>query len=120
MPSLQEKRDNSLKVKKELMKKNRGVDFEPETHEWDELTLIINDELQKSMDRKHISAADLKEAIWQAEKSGEIFFDESDGMSMCSMVKPVITYWVQYKETAPKTYEIFNAYYHRMRFDREE
>ena len=120
VPSLQEKRDNSLKVKKELMKQNIGVDFEPATHEWDELTLIINEDLQNSMDRKHISAADLKETIWQAENSGDRFFDESDGMCMCSMVKPVITYWVQYKETAPKTYEIFSAYYHRMRFNREE
>ena len=109
-----------MKVKKELMKKILGADFEPETHEWDELTLIISDELQKSMDKKLISAADLKEAIWLAESSGDKFYDESDGMCMCSMVKPVITYWVQYKEIAPKTYEIFSAYYHRMRFNREE
>lgn len=119
MPSLQAKRDNSLKVKKELMKK-WDVDFKPETHEWDELTLIINNEILKRMDKKLISAADLKEAIWSAERSGDKFYDASDGMCMCSMVKPVITYWVQYKKTAPKTYEIFSAYYHRMRFDREE
>ena len=100
--------------------KNRDFDFEPQTHEWDELNLIIKDETLKNMDQKLISAADLKEAIWLAEKSGDKFYDESDGMCMCSMVKPVITYWVQYIETAPKTYEIFSAYYHRMRFDREE
>ena len=120
VPSLQEKRDNSLRVKKELMKKNRDVDFEPEIHEWDALVLIIGEDVQKSMDSKLISAADLKEAIWQAEKSGDKFFDESDGMCICSMVKPVTTYWVQYKEAGPGTYEIFNAYYHRMSFNREE
>jgi hypothetical protein len=120
VPSLQEKRENSLKVKKEIMKKTSGIEFEPKTHEWDELTLVINDEIQKSMDNKLISAADLKEAIWLAENSGDKFYDESDGMCICSMVKPVITYWVQYKETAPKTYEIFSAYYHRMRFNKEE
>ena len=38
----------------------------------------------------------------------------------CSMIKPVITYWVQYRETAPMTYEVLSAYYHRMRFDRGE
>jgi hypothetical protein len=108
-----------LRVKKELMKK-WDVDFKPETHEWDELTLIINNEILERMDKKLISAADLKEAIWSAERSGDKFYDASDGMCMCSMVKPVITYWVQYKKTAPKTYEIFSAYYHRMRFDRED
>jgi len=119
VPSLQEKRNNSLKVKKELMQKKWGVDFEPETHEWDAITLIIRDEILEGMNKKLISAADLKEAIWLAESSGDKFYDESDGMSIASMVKPAITYWVQYKEIAPKTYEIFRAYYHRMRFNRE-
>jgi Fe-S oxidoreductase len=120
VPSLQEKRNNSLEVKKQLMKKTQGIDFKPQSHEWDDLALIINDDVQKSMEKKLVSAADVKEAIWLAENSGDIFYDESDGMRTCSMIKPVITYWVQYKETAPKTYEIFRAYYHRMRFDREE
>ncbi len=120
VPSLQEKRDNSLKVKGVLMKNLQDSDFKPESHEWDDLTLVIGDELQKSLDRKLISAADLKEAIWHAEKSNEKFYDEKDGMCICSMVKPVLTYWVQYKEAAPRTYRVFSAYYHRMRFDREE
>jgi hypothetical protein len=120
VPSLQEKRENSLRVKRELMKQIRNIDFEPESHPWDQLTLITSDELQKTLDRKLISAVDLKEAIWLAENSDDKFYDESDGMCMCSMVKPVITYWVQYRETAPKTYEIFSAYYHRMRLERGE
>jgi Fe-S oxidoreductase len=120
LPSLQQKRENSLNLKRELMKKNQGVDFKPETRKWDGLKLIISDELLAGMDRKLISTRDLQEAIWLAEKSGDKFYDESDGMSLCSMVKPVITYWVQYRETAPGTYEIFSAYYHRMRFNREE
>lgn len=120
VPSLQEKRDNSLRVKRVLMKKEWDVDFEPESHEWDELILIINNEIQKTMDQKLISATDLKEAIWLAEGSGDKFCDESDGMCLCNMIKPVITYWVQYKETTHKTYEIFSAYYHRMRFNEEE
>ena len=118
-PSLQEKRENSLNVKKKMMKKARGVEFEPETHDWDRLTLAINDAMLKSMEKKLISEADLKEAIWLAENSGDWFYDESDGVRSCSMVKSVITYWVQYKETAPKTYEIFSAYSHRMRFNQE-
>ncbi len=120
VPSLQEKRNNSLEVKKQLMKKTQDIHFEPISHEWDDLALIIDDDVQKRMDKKLISAADIKEAIWLAEKSGDKFINESDGICMCSMVKPVITYWVQYKEAAPKTYEIFSAYYHRMRFNREE
>lgn len=120
VPTLQEKRDNSLRVKKELMKITRDAEFRPVTHEWDSLTLIVGEELQRKMDNRLISAADIKEAIWQAEKSGDKFIDENDGMCMCSLVKPVITYWVQYKQTAPGAYEIFSAYCHRMRFNEEE
>ena len=40
-------------------------------------------------------------------------------MSIASLVKPVVTYWVQYRETAPGTYAVSCAYYHRMRFRQE-
>jgi Fe-S oxidoreductase len=120
IPSLQQKRENSLVVKKEMMKKTRDIDYSPERHEWDGLILKIGDEVQRAMEERLISADDLKEAIWQAETSGDKFYDESDGMFMCSMVRPVITYWTQYKKTAPDTYEIFSAYSHRMRFNVEE
>lgn len=120
IPSLQEKRDNSLKVKKELMKAIKHADFEPERREWDDLKLIITEALQKEMNRKLISASDIKEAIWRAEGSDDVFYNEGDGMRLCSMVKTVLTYWVQYREIESGTYEIFSAYNHRMRFDREE
>lgn len=120
VPSLEEKRNNSLTVKKELMKEIRDIDFEPERHEWDSLTLIISEGLQEEMDKKLISASDLKEAIWRAETSCDKFYDESDGTSMAGLVRPVLTYWVRYRETAPETYEVLSAYYHRMRVEREE
>lgn len=120
VPSLLEKRENSLEVKRELMKEIRDVEFQPERHPWDELTLLIGDDLQRDLDDRLISAADLKEAIWQAEAAGDKFHDEGAGTCMASMVKPVLTYWVEYRETAPQTYEILSAYYHRMRFERGE
>jgi Fe-S oxidoreductase len=120
VPTLQEKRDNSLRVKRDLMKQVRDVDFQPETHEWDSLILVVGDELQESLDKKLISAADLKEAIWLAEGSGDKFCDELSGVSSCCMVRPVVTYWVEYREVGPRTYEVIGAYYHRMRFGRGE
>ncbi len=119
VPSIQEKRNNSLKVKKELIKEITGAEFKPEAHEWDGLTVLISDEMQKSMDKKLISASDVKEAIWLAECTGDKFCDESDGTYLCSMVKSVLTYWVQYRENTPNTFELVSAYCHRMRFGRE-
>jgi Fe-S oxidoreductase len=116
VPTLEQKRENSLRVKKELMKQTSDMDFQPERHEWDALTLKIGADLQKDLDKKLISAADLKEAIWSAESSGDMFYDETDDVRLCSMIKPVITYWVEYREAGPQTYEVLSAYYHRMRF----
>jgi Fe-S oxidoreductase len=120
VPTLEQKRDNSLRVKKELMKRLRDTDFEPDVHAWDGLTLIISADLQRDLDRKLISAADLREAVWLAETSGDVFVDAATGTRLASMVKPVITYWVEYREAAPDTYEVLSAYYHRMRFQQGE
>jgi hypothetical protein len=102
------------------MKQNLGIDFRPETHEWDDLILLIDDEVQKDMENRLISAADLQEAIWLAENNNDKFYDERDGVCICSIVKPFLTYWVQYKKIAQNTHRIFSVYYHRMRFNREE
>lgn len=120
LPSLQQKRENALTVKRELMKETRDLDFEPESSPWDQLTLVISDELQRELDRKLIASSALKEAIWSAEQSADKFVDEVGDECIASMVKPFITYWVQYREIAPRRYAISNAYYHRMRFEPEE
>jgi len=120
VPTIQQKRDNSLMVKRELMKQIQGLDFSPAPHEWDGLTLLIDPKVQRELDDKLISEADLKEVIWLAETSGEKFCDEHDGVFIASLAKPVITYWVQYRETGPQTYEVQSAYYHRMRLEQGE
>jgi Fe-S oxidoreductase len=118
VPTLEQKRTNSLKVKKDLLKLLQGVDFEPTRYEWDESTLVISPEVQRQMEEKLISTAELKEAVWQAEATGDFFYDPEDGSRLATMAKPVITYWVQYRETVPRTYEILAAYCHRMRIER--
>jgi hypothetical protein len=102
------------------MKRIQGVDFHPEQHAWDDLTLIIPDDLVETMDAKLITEADAKEAIWSAETSGDKFYNESDGVCLGSLIRPVITYWVKYREVAPRTFEVLSAYCHRMRFERGE
>ena len=120
VPALERKRENSLRVKRELMKQLRETEFEPERHAWDDLTLVIGDDLQRNLNKKLISAADIREAIWLAETSGDVFTDAATGTRLASMIKPVITYWVEYREVAPQTCEVFSAYYHRMRFQQGE
>lgn len=115
VPSLSEKRRNSLEVKKTLMKKLTDQDFTPPRAEWDDVALVIEPATLEEMDRKLITEDDVREAIFTAEKTGQKFVSE-DGVSQCCLVKPVITYWVQYRPTESGAYEVLAAYSHRMRF----
>jgi hypothetical protein len=115
VPTLDQKRGNSLRVKTLLMKQLQGADFAPARHEWDDLVLIIPADVQYEMEQKLISSAEIQEAIWQAETAGDYFFDQEEGGRLATLTKPIFTYWVQYRETAPKTYEVVAAYSHRMR-----
>ena len=117
-PGLQQKRYNSLEVKKTLMKDCFDMEFEPKKHEWDALKLIISETLLEDLDRKLIMEEDLKEAVWLAESTGDKFISEPDGVIQCSMEKSVLTYWVQYKKPAPDTYEIIEAFSHRMHINK--
>jgi len=119
-PRIDEKRENAIRVKIDLSREITGVEFVPEVREWDALELIINDELAGSIDKKLIALSDIREAIWLAEETGDKFVDETDGVCQCCLIKPVITYWVQYRKTGEGSYEVFGAYYHRMRIGRHD
>ncbi|MBQ8974761.1 MAG: hypothetical protein IJ072_03440, partial [Oscillospiraceae bacterium] len=111
--TLEEKRNNSLKVKKTILKK-WCVDFDPAAHPWDGCDVVIPPEVQEHMERKLITDSDVRETIWTAERSGEGFISE-DGTVACCMVKPALTYWVQYKKDGGQ-YLVSDVYCHRMRF----
>lgn len=119
IPMLSEKRQNSLKVKGKLMQELTGKTFEPEAHGWDNVELEISDEVAQVMEDRFISRDDLKELIWHAVKDKE-FFEDGDGVCIASMIRPVITYWAEFKETGDNTYKIINAYTHRMRIGGDE
>ena len=110
---LEEKRQNSLKVKKTILKK-WGMDFTPEKHPWDDYNVVIPDEILQVMEKKLITTSDVRETIWSADQDNSGFIDE-DGNIACCMVKPALTYWVQYKKDGDK-YLVSDVYCHRMHF----
>lgn len=118
VPSLQEKRDNVIMLKKKFMKDIEGKDFVPKSNEWDSLTLIVPDEVTAAMNEKLITLSDIKEAIWKAERDNDKFIDEN-GVCLCSLVTPVIIYWAEYIPNADGTYSVTSAYSHRIHFKEE-
>ncbi len=118
IPSLQEKRDNTMALKKEYVKQFEGRDFVPESHEWDALSLIVPDEVTAAMNGKLITLSDIKETIWRAESSGDKFIDEN-GVCLASMITPIVVYWAEYSPNADGSYSVLSAYSHRIHFKEE-
>ena len=96
------------------------MDFKPERQPWDGLRLELAEGLQEKLDGCFISLDELKETIWTAETQGDKLVSE-DGWSLASLVKPVVTYWAQYRPTpggGAEDYTVCAAYSHRIKWER--
>ena len=118
IPTILEKRRNALTLKKELMKEEWDMDFTPAAAPWDALELDVPPELRQKMERNLVSMADLQETVWNAEPGGDKLLGD-DGWLLASLVKSVITYWVQYRPKAggsENEFEVGAVYCHRMKW----
>jgi len=118
IPSILEKRKNALLLKQELLKEEWDMDFTPSAKPWDVIELSIPADLQKKMEQTLVSTADLQEAVWTAETGGDKLTDDS-GWNLASLVKNVITYWVQYRPAeggSENAFEVSAVYSHRMKW----
>jgi len=120
IPTISQRRHNSLHVKAQIIKELKDEVYHSPAQPWDSIELVIEADLAREIDRKLISQDDMKEAIWNAKSSGEMFIDEADGSVMACLVRRLLTYWVRYKIISDTRFEILDAYYHRMSFTKSE
>lgn len=116
IPTLEQKRMNTLNLKNDLSRKLTGHDFSAESHPWDNTKLIISPELQDTLDKRLICAGDIRETIWNAEHDNTGFLNGDH--TLACMITDVLTYWVDYRLT-DNGYEVFDSYTHRMKFRQE-
>ncbi len=116
IPTLEEKRRNTLRVKGALMEALEHKPFEAERQPWDALTLEFSQAARDNMEDKLITDRDAAEAIFCAERVGDYFMDDT-GLRTACLVRDVLTYWVDYRVLAEGRYGVENAYCHRMRID---
>lgn len=117
-PTLEQKRRNALYVKGALMTELEHKAFEYHENAWDGLKPEFSGDARANMEEKLITDSDAAEAIWLAEQEKD-YFEDADGLRTACMVKSVLTYWVDYRETAPGKYRVESAYCHRMRIGEE-
>ena len=116
IPTLEEKRRNTLRVKGALTKLLDHKTFVPETAPWDALALDFAPDARANMEDKLITDRDVAEAIFRAEADGDYFTDES-GLRTACLVRDVLTYWVDYRAADGNAFRVESAYCHRMRID---
>ena len=112
-PTLAQKKANSLRLKGELMQEIENKNFIPSVDPWDNLPLEISAEAQANMEDKLITESEMKELIYTVEAERDYFEDESGLRSACLM-KEVLTFWADYRQTEDGGYFLESAYCHRM------
>jgi hypothetical protein len=129
LPHLQEKRARALELKRELAAlygPQTGGDGAPPPGEGKngesgvspgEITLRIPDEVRSHMDAALVLDEEVAETILDAERQGDKFVERGGGASLACLVKPNVTYWVEYGALGDGAYEVYNVYSHRMRFE---
>ncbi len=112
-PSLEQKKNNALSLKGELMAEMDNLEFHPQSQPWDKLSLSIASEAQANMEDKLITESDIRELIFTAEKDKDYFEDEN-GLRTASLQKEVLTFWADYCPDGKGGYVLHSAYCHRM------
>lgn len=115
-PTIKEKNDNSISLKKDLLEKYWGEQFERSGFAGDDMKLVLKDGVQSKLERILLSEDILRKAIVKAESEGDKFIDESDGRSICSFEEGMCTIWVHYRPAAEdNAFEVDDVYMHRMK-----
>lgn len=113
VPTLDQKRENALRVKNALSCQLDSEGFTPEARPFDGTLLSISPDVREHMEQRLISAADLREAIYFAELDKSYFEDEAGVRTAC-LVRSVLTFWCDYRPLSGGCFEIISAYSHRM------
>lgn len=118
IPTLEQKRKNSLRVKGIVMEELEHANFDIEPKPWEKLELEFSEDARTNMEDKLITDSEVAENIFIAQKNTD-YFEDSDGLRTACMAKKILTYWVVYREIASGKYRVESAYCHRMRIGEE-
>lgn len=109
---ISEQRKNKLELKKRMLNKIWGKDFEIMRKEYN-IKLKISEEIYDKMDRLHISEEDVYEVAKHCEENNETVFDNEINIYTGHMQLGIITYWIQYMKHE-EYLELINVYSHRI------
>lgn len=112
VPTLSQRRENRLKLKKKMLQLlwNEKMDIKDE---YDDINIIIDDDVRSKMEDEHILDGDIKKVIGYAENTKNSFYNPESKHILASRRLLNVTFWVEY-EKFEDAFRIINAYSHRM------
>ncbi|MDO4176935.1 MAG: NAD(P)-binding protein [Bacillota bacterium] len=119
--TLTQRRENRIWLKKQLLKQFFGElpigdDMEGNM---ESVKLEMSDEVRQKLSREYILEDEAAEVVGFCERTGRTLHDtESDTYTGYRKIGN-LTYWVTYKKKGPDTFELVNAYSHRMEIELE-
>jgi len=113
--SLQQLRDNATLTKTAVAEIYGDTIPPPPEKPWDALKVEIPSALAEGMDKRLILADDIREAIYEADRSGEYFILPDGELRQCQLERDAVTIWVQYTKN-----EVVDVWSHRMRYSDTE
>jgi NADPH-dependent glutamate synthase beta subunit-like oxidoreductase len=111
-PGYSQRHENRAHLKQKLLKEVWGEDMNG-SKSYEKIRLTITPQVQKMLDERLILIEDLQQVIEYAERSGKKLRNKSSGHFLAYHKPTAVTYWVEYSPQGD-SYEVYNAYSHRM------
>ena len=112
--SLEQKRENSLRLKESLRGGRESAPADTAPEPWDGLPVEVSPELERKMDAILIPMRYVRRVLWQAEQDGS-GFSGPDGQLLVSLDLDAVTVWVRARRLENGGYSLLDVYSHRMR-----
>ena len=111
MPTLSQRQDNRIMVKKKLLKNIWGENIEMDKDE--KYNISLTDSVKEKMEELYILFSDIKKAVVNSVETKERFFNPVESSYLTRLRIENVTYWVKY-EIKAKEIKVTNVYSHRM------
>ncbi len=116
--TITERQQNRVDLKKTILHLFFDETMETNSRRSD-LTLIISDEMKKELSRKRIFEDEVAETIEFLERTGRTVINGETGTLTGYLQIGHATYWVEYRKAGERTFEVINAYSHRIKIELE-
>ena len=113
MPTLSQRQENRMMVKKKLLNNIWGENLEMDKDEKYNITLTLTDTVKEKMEELYILLSDIKKAVANSIETKERFFNPEENSYLARLRIENVTYWVKY-EIKDEKIIVTNVYSHRM------